>query len=117
MKWTWKQLERISLVLPEGDGRFTRFLHEKALDAGIELDVAMECSTWTQVIDAMRECCMGGFLPKDLEKQFPAGFSEVSLPGMKEFCDEYVIAWSPAEAKKQPEHQRLLAMLGVKLRA
>ena len=102
-KWRWNDLEEIPLILPEGDGRCARFLREKSLDAGIELNVAMECSTWTQSIDAMRECGIGGFVPKDLGKQAPAGFEAVSLGGLNGFADEYVIAWSAAEARKRPE--------------
>jgi DNA-binding transcriptional LysR family regulator len=113
-KCAWEDIETIPLVLLEGEGRFTRFLREKALAAGITLDVAMECSTWTQVIDAMRECGLGGFLPKDLEKQFPAGFNTVSLPGLTGFLDEFVIAWSAAEAGKRPEIGRLAKRLGGK---
>lgn len=113
-KWSWKDLEAIPLVLPEGDGRCARFLRGKALEAGIMLDVAMECSTWTQMIDAMRECGVGGFLPKDLEKQFPADFAGAALPGLDEFSDEYVIAWSAAEAEKRPEIRSLVKRLGGK---
>ena len=60
-KCSWKDLEEIPLVLPEGDGRFARFLRATALDAGIELDV--------------------------------------SLPGLGDFSDEYVIAWSHGSQK------------------
>ena len=113
-KWSWQELAEIPLVLMEGDGRFTRFLREQALAAGVGLDVAMECSTWTQVIDAMRVCGHGGFLPKDLEKQFPAGFAAVVLPGLAGFADDFVIAWSAAEAEKRPEIGRLVKRLGGK---
>ena len=101
-------MPEIPLVLMEGDGRFSRFLREKALAAGIGLDVAMECSTWTQVIDAMRACGHGGFLPKDLERQFPAGFAVVAVPGLAEYVDDFVFAWSAAEAEKRPEIERLV---------
>ena len=83
-----------------------------ALNAGIKQDVAMECSTWTQSIDAMRECGIGGFLPKDLEKQLPQGFNGVSLPNLNEFSDEYAIAWSATEAEKRPDVVRLVKKLG-----
>jgi len=111
-KWSWKDLEQIPLILPEGDGRFACFLRARALDAGIELDVAMECSTWTQLIDAMCECGLGGFLPKDLEKQFPPGFVIVLLPDLARFSDDFVIAWSASEAAKRPEIARLAKRLG-----
>ena len=107
-------MPEIPLILPEGDGRFCRFLREKSLAAGIGLDMAIECSTWTQVIDAMRECGHGGFLPKDLEKQFPAGFVVVALPGLAEFADDFVIAWFATEAAKRPELERLVKRLGGK---
>lgn len=113
-KWSWKDLEAIPLVLLEGDGRFSRFLREKALAAGIVLDVAMECSTWTQLIDAMRECGYGGFLPKDLVKQYRPGFTAVTLSDLADFSDDFVIAWSAVEAGKRPEIATLAKRLGVK---
>jgi len=110
-KWSWKDLEEIPLVLLEGDGRFTGFLRQKALAAGVVLDVAMGCSSWTQSIDAMRECGLGGFLPKDLEKQYPSGFTVVALPDLAEFSDDFVIAWSAIETGKRPEIARLATLL------
>ena len=59
----------------------------------------------------MRECGHGGFLPKDLEKQFPLGFGVVALPGLAEFADEFVIARSAAEAAKRPEFGCLVKRL------
>ncbi|MBC7979241.1 MAG: LysR family transcriptional regulator [Armatimonadetes bacterium] len=111
-KWGWKDLENIPLVLLDGHGLFRDFLGQMTREAGMELDVALECSTWTQVIDAMRDCRMGGFLPKDLEKQFPPDFMPVQLPGLSEYTDDYVIAWSAAEAGKRPEIARLAKRLG-----
>ena len=115
-KWAWSDLVEIPLVLLEGDGRFNRFLNEKAVDASIQLDVSMECSSWTQLIDGMCEFGIGGFLPKDLEKQFPSGFVKVPLAGLAEYTDEYVIAWSAKEADKRPEIGRLARRLRGKLR-
>lgn len=57
--------------------------------------------------DAQEEMLAVGFLPKDLEKQFPAGFEGVSLPGLAGFSDEFAFAWSAAEAGKRPEIGRL----------
>ncbi len=109
--WTLQDLIGFPLVLAEGEGRFNRFLYEKALDALVEIDAMVQCSTWTQVIDAMRELNVGGFLPKDLEKQFPKGFENVRFPQLSEYSDEYVIAWSSSEAEKRPEIARLAKRL------
>lgn len=110
-KWKWPDLSGIPMVLLEGEGSFRRYLKEQTLETGMELDVAMECSAWTQVIDAMGECGIGGFLPKDLVKQFPAGFKSVSLPDLSEYTDDYVIAWSASEAQKRPEIRGLVSSL------
>ena len=116
-KRTWKDLEGVPLVLPEGGGRFAAFLKANELESGVVLDVAMECSTWSQVVDAMSVCGFGGFLPADLSARFPVGFSPVSLEGLGGFSDEYVIAWSAAELGKRPGLAGLLAKLGVSKRS
>lgn len=111
-KLQWKDLSDLPLVMLEGDGTFNRFLMEKASGFSVEIDVMTECSSWTQVIDAMNGFNIGGFLPKDMEKQFPTGFSAVQLAGLEEYADEYVIAWSRTEADKRPEIGRLARHLG-----
>lgn len=113
-KFKWEELAEEPLVLLEGDGPFNRFLREKASGFPVELDAMVECSSWTQVIDAMRGFGIAGFLPKDMEKQFPAGFTVVPLAGLEGYSDDYVIAWSAAEAAKRPEIGKLARHLKVK---
>lgn len=109
-RWEWKHLAEISLILPEGDGRCSRFLRDRALEAGCALDVAMECSSWTQTMAAMHACRLGAFIPKDLEKELPSGFSTVPLPALSAYSDEYVVAWNRAK-RRDPEMARLLGKL------
>ncbi len=52
-KFKWEDLAELPLAILEGDGPFNRFLKEKASGIPVELDVMVECSSWTQVIDAM----------------------------------------------------------------
>lgn len=113
-KLKWEELADMPLVLPEGDGAFIRFLKEKASGFSVELDVMMECSSWTQLIDAMSCFRVSGFLPKDLEKNFPEGFTLTPLLGLDNYFDEYVIAWSSSEAAKRPEIGRLAKHLSAK---
>lgn len=111
-KWTWRELAGLPLVVLEGQGGFARFIGEQAMNAGVSLDLAVECSTWTQVIDAMRECKLAGFLPQNLERQFPDGFSVATMPCLADYADEYVIAWSASEAAKRSEIGMLTLQLG-----
>ncbi len=55
-----------------------------------------------------------GFFLKDMEKQFPTGFTVIPLAGLKDYFDDYVIAWSPAEADKRPEIGQLAKHLAGK---
>jgi DNA-binding transcriptional LysR family regulator len=109
--WSWKDLSKVPLLQLEGDERFSDFLRERCLDASVELDVAAEFSSWTQLLDGMQAFQMGGFAPKDLEGRFPTGFTQVPLPQLSDYADQYVIAWSASEAEKRPELQRLVKFL------
>ena len=104
----------MSLLLLEGDERFSSFLKEQCLAASVELNVSSELSSWTQLLDAMKAFHLGGFVPKDLESSFPPGFVSVSLPKLTDYRDEYVLAWSPSEAEKRGELARLIKCLGGK---
>ncbi len=110
-KWTWKDVSKVALLLLEGDVRFSDFLKERCLEAAVELDVAAEFSSWTQLLDGMQEFQLGGFVPKDLESRFPPGFVSVALPKLSEYADQYVIAWSSSEVEKRPELGRLVRSL------
>ena len=116
-KWSWKNLEGLPLALLEGEGQFVEFLNEKAASQGVKLDAAIECSTWSQVIDAMNLCRIGGFLPKDMESLYPSGFTPVPLAGLSDYTDEFVIAWSTSDMEKKPEINRLVAKLGINSKA
>jgi len=110
-KWTWKDVSKLPLLLLEGDDRFSDFLKERSLEASVELDVAAEFSSWTQLLDGMQEFKLGGFVPRDLESRFPSGFVSVALPKLSEYADQYVIAWSSSEVEKRPELGRLVKSL------
>jgi hypothetical protein len=43
---------------------------------------------------------LAGILPRDVARSFGDTFFECSVPGLADFKDAYVIAWSPALAKK-----------------
>jgi DNA-binding transcriptional LysR family regulator len=116
-KWSWKNLEGLPLVLLEGEGQFVDFLNEKASSHGVQLDAAIECSTWSQVIDAMNLCRNGGFLPQDMEPLYPSGFIKVPLAGLSDYTDEFVIAWSATDMGKKPEINRLVTKLGINSKA
>ncbi len=114
-KWSWQDLARQPLAVLEGDGQLSRFLAEQERATGIRLDVAVGCSTWTQVIDVMREFKLAGILPHDLAKQGPPEYVRVEIGELAAYADRYVIAWPEAEAARREEIARVAeSLLGKK---
>jgi len=111
--WKWKDLAGVPLVLMEGGGSFQRFAGGRSAAAGVELDAAVLCSSWSQIAECMGLCGCGGFLPRDMERAFPAGLTRVSLAGLADYQDHFAVVWSAAEPRKRPELQRILKQLGV----
>jgi DNA-binding transcriptional LysR family regulator len=56
----------VALVLMEGGGSFHRFAAERSAAAGVDLDAAVLCSSWSQIAECMGLCNCGGFLPRDM---------------------------------------------------
>jgi DNA-binding transcriptional LysR family regulator len=112
-KWTWKDLQALRFAVLEGSGRFRTFLLQMAAESGVDLDVAMECSTWSQMMDAMTACNLAGFLPKDLEDRLPPGrFRAVKFSGISSYTDDFVISWSATAIEKRPDLTILAKKLG-----
>ena len=107
----WKDLSNIPLVVLEGQGRFNSWVGGRAATEGIALDVAIACSTWTQVIDAMNAFGMAGFVPEDLTRQLHAGFASVALPGLAIYADDYSLVWDKRQTKSRAELAELVRRL------
>jgi hypothetical protein len=67
---------------------------------GIRMDVAVQCSTWFEVAEAMKQMKLAGILPKDVTRALGEEFYECSVPGLSSYKDSYALAWSPVLAKK-----------------
>ena len=108
---SWKSINDKPLIMMEGNPTWRQTVTELAADAGVSLDVAMECSTWSQVAEAMVSCKYAGWLPEDFRGVLGAGFSKISLPGLAATKREFGIAWSRSAASKRPTHKKLVEAL------
>ena len=99
----WNDLASVPLVGLEGHGHFTRWIEARVAAEGVVLDVAVECSTWTQVNDAMNAFGMAGFVPEDLAGQLAPGFTSVTLTGLAAYADDYSVVWDSRQTKARPE--------------
>lgn len=111
-RWKWDDLRELPIVILGGGNSLAQVIETKESD----LNIAMECSTWTQVLDGMRACGHGGFVPQDLEHLVPEGYRRVPLAGLSEHFDEYVIAWNEAAVRKDPFLKSVLTRLGAGVR-
>ncbi len=107
----WSDLAGVPLAGLEGHGRFTRWVREKVAAESVALDLAVECSTWTQVIDAMNAFDMAGFVPENLASQLAPGFAAVALAGLAAYADEYSVVWDGRQTKARPELADLVKRL------
>lgn len=99
-KTAWKKIAASPLVMMEGEGVMQKHVAECFHANAITLDVAMQCSSWFQVAEAMKLLNLAGILPRDVARSLGDTFFECAVPGLADFKDAYVIAWSPALAKK-----------------
>jgi DNA-binding transcriptional LysR family regulator len=108
---SWSQLAEFPMVGLEGGGRFSQWVLDKISKENVSLDMAVECSTWTQVIDVMNAFEMAGFVPQDLLEQLGAGFATVPLPGISAYTDDYSVVWDAGQAKARPDLLELVKRL------
>ena len=111
-KNTWKLLIATPLVRMEGENRLWHHW-QQSLDAhGIQLDAALECSSWFQVAESMKIMQLAGFLPVDVAHSYGNVFFECKLPCTADYYDNYSIAWSSAMAKKHVALSTMVERIG-----
>lgn len=102
-------LDDLPLAILEGDGRLTSSIREEAELAGIRLNVRMECSSFTQIAEAIETMNLAGFLPHFAPK-IPHTFS-VEVAEMNRLNRSLTLAWLPRQAKNRPEIGRVVKAL------
>lgn len=104
----WGDLADRPVALLEGGGRFTKFVHERSREAGVKLDVALECSSSNQVIDAVRHCGCVGFVRAQLKDMLPDGVAMGSLDGLEGYEERLSVAWRKSERENNPAVDRVV---------
>lgn len=105
---SWGDAAAHPWVILEGDGDFRTTVLAQAQAHGIAPDIAAQCTSYGQVMDALRAGPMIGFLPDFLfdaarEDIIPLAFEAVSAHKR-----EMALAWHPAAMKRRPEIEELI---------
>lgn len=88
----------------EGRGHFRRFLEERACAAGVRLNAALECSSYTQVALAVRSGRYAGFLPEFAKPYLGGGVPVIRrmLEPALAYQRGVALAWREAGVKARP---------------
>jgi DNA-binding transcriptional LysR family regulator len=100
---SWKEVTAHPWVILEGDGDFRTAVLEQAEAQGLRPDVAAQCTSYGQVVDAMRAAPLIGFLPDYLFPAVPDDIVPLAFDAVAALKREMVIAWHPSVLKTRPE--------------
>ncbi len=97
-----RDLARVRLALLEGGGEFRTAVDQLASNAGVHLNVELECSSSTQVAYAVSSLGYAGILPDFAAKV--VGKEKVTVHKVKGFDVQrkLAVAWNPRRADSRP---------------
>lgn len=109
----WALLEKIPLALPEGEGRFRAFIGDCARKHGVEPEVVLECSSYSQALEAVRVNGVATFVPEILVRSDPELKQRaLLLPGLEAFKVELWIVWADGVPERRPVVGKFLKLIG-----
>lgn len=108
-----RDLGSLPWAVLEGQGHFRGFLQTQAKQAGVKLNVTLECSSYAQVAQAILSGRHAGFLPSFARTPL-SGHSEVIQKPLEvalRYEREVVLAWREATTRSRPFLTDVLAEL------
>lgn len=111
-KTGWNSLEKLPVVLLEGDGGFRQFLAGFEREMGIGIKVGAECTSYPQAVDLANAAGWAVFVPelwwareKSWKQRTP------KLPGLDEYRHTLRLGWNAQIAKRRPEVAKVVSGL------
>lgn len=98
----WKDLAGHPWVILEGDGELRLFLLSMAAEAGVTPDIAMQFTSYGQIMDVISSSPVIGFLPEFLFSAQRPQILALNFTGTSTLGREMVIAWHPAAVARRP---------------
>lgn len=107
-KIEWKDLAKHPWVILEGDGELRNSLLSLARDAGVTPDIALQCTSYAQVIDLVGSSSVIGFVPEFLFSAQRPQIQPLPFDGTSSLGREMVIAWHPTAVERRPVISRII---------
>ncbi len=98
----WKDLAGHPWAILEGDGELRGSLLSMAAEAGVTPDIAMQCTSYGQIMDVLGSSPVIGFLPEFLFTPNRPQIQPLDFAGTSTLGREMVIAWHPAAVARRP---------------
>lgn len=101
----WKLvLRKIPLATIGSDGQFNQQLHNAAKDASINLNIALECSSFPQAAKALQSGDYGAILPSIARVDLPdEQFASISVPFLDSEIRKISLTWHSRMIKLRPD--------------
>lgn len=107
------EISTLPLAVIEGEGQFRRQLTALTKGEGVDLDIRLECSSYSQIASAVQSRAYCGFLPQFASKYLDEGsFSSFEVAGFEGLRRELVIAWNPKKETLRPVIEKAVRLFG-----
>lgn len=101
------------LAVIEGGGQFRQQLAALAKSQDAQLDLRLECSSYSQIATAVQSGAYCGFLPNFASRYLPENrFYSLEVTGFESLRRELVFAWNPKQEQLRPIVGKVVELLG-----
>lgn len=106
-----QQISKLPLALIEGEGEFRRQLAALVKGEGAELNLKLECSSYSQIATAVQSGAYCGFLPHFASRHLPEPkFHSYEIAGFDSLKRGLVFAWNPRKGELRPIVERAIRL-------
>ena len=106
------QIAKLPLALIEGEGEFRRQLDTLVKGEGSELNLKLECSSYSQIATAVQSGAYCGFLPHFASRHLPEPkFHSYEIAGFEVLTRRLVFAWNPRRGELRPMVDKAISLL------
>jgi DNA-binding transcriptional LysR family regulator len=106
-----RQISKLPLALIEGEGEFRRQLAMLVKDEEADLNLKLECSSYSQIATAVQSGAYCGFLPHFASRHLPEPkFHSYEIEGFESLKRGLVFAWNPRKGELRPMVDRAIRL-------
>jgi len=109
----WKRLTDLPVAMLDGDAGFRQFVMDCCREAGVEMVIGAECTSFPQAVDLAQGAGWAVFVPEywwKRERNWSARTQK--LPGLETYKREFQLGWNRKVAGRRLEVAALVKALG-----